>query len=59
MTKKETQDLDRFIETTREETLNTLEALDFKALDKAAKLIKKAKKEGKLGEVITRAIKAF
>ena len=46
MTKKETQDLDRFIETTRKETLNTLEALDFKALDKAAKLIKKAKKEG-------------
>ena len=46
MTKKETQDLAGYIECTKNETSKTLETLDIKALDKAAKLIKKAKKEG-------------
>ena len=46
MTKRETQALDRYTDAVRKETVRTLDNLDTKALDKAAKLIKNAKKQG-------------
>ncbi len=46
MTQKEKKDLRKYVETIRSETDKLLDDLDLNSLDKAAKIIKKAKKEG-------------
>lgn len=44
MNKKDTQALENFVSVTKKEVENTLNNLDLKAIDKAANIIKKAKK---------------
>lgn len=44
MNKKDIEALDKYVSNTKKEVNNTLKSLDYKALDKAANIIKKAKK---------------
>lgn len=44
MSKKDIEALDKYVSNTKKEVNNTLKNLDYKALDKAANIIKKAKK---------------
>ncbi len=46
MTEKEEKDLNKYIETAKEQSMKVLDNLDFEALDKAADIIKKAKRDG-------------
>ena len=46
MTEKEEKDLDKYIETAKEQSMKVLDNLDFEALDKAADIIKKAMDKG-------------